>query len=187
MATISGSVMLRPARMGLLVARPSLANVAKAVEAATSSWGGIYFPIVDVTAFDDLDRRLERWSVDALWPLTADEEVSTLADRPGFRWVGRSPYGPFDPSQGSLSTRVLDALWPIGGTGLSLILPRWADGELAAFFTVWFGGFDQGDDGRTRHDRVAAQAQSSFDVAVGGSFDLPVHGLAPIDLTGFGI
>jgi hypothetical protein len=118
MATISGSVMLRPARMGLLVARPSLADVLRAVEAATSSWGGMYFPIIDVLESDDLDRRLERWSVDALWPFMADGAVSALADRPGFRWVGRSPYGPFDPPRDSFSTRVLDSLWPIGAAGL---------------------------------------------------------------------
>ncbi len=133
MATISGSVMLRPARVGLLVARPTLDDVQKAVEAATSSWGGIYFPIVDVPGFDDLDRRLERWSVDVLWPLTTDGAVSTLVDRPGFRWVGRSPYGPFDPPQDSLSTRVLDASWVLGSSGLKLVLPRWAESELATF------------------------------------------------------
>jgi len=68
-----------------------------------------------------------------------------------------------------------------------LVLPRWADGDLAAFFTVWFGRFGQDDDGRTRRDRFAAHAQSSFDVELGGSFDPPVAGLTPIDSTGFDI
>src|SRR6266704_3037135 len=187
MATISGSVMLRPARVGLLVARPTLDDVQKAVEAATSSWGGIYFPIVDVPRFDDLDRRLERWSVDVLWPLTTDGAVSTLVDRPGFRWVGRSPYGPFDPPQDSLSTRVLDASWVLGSSGLKLVLPRWAESELATFFTVWFGSFGQDVDGCTRRDRFAAQVQGSFDAELGGSFDPPVEGLTPIESTGFEI
>jgi hypothetical protein len=186
-ATIAGSVMLRPPRLGLLVARPTLGDVQKAVEAATSSWGGIYFPIIDVPGFDDLDRRLERWSVDVLWPLTTDGPASALAERPGFRWMGRSPYGPFDPPRDSLSARVLDASWMLSSPGLKLVLPRWAETELATFFAVWFGSFGQDADGRTRRDRFAAQVQGSFDAELGGSFDPPVEGLTPIESTGFEI
>jgi LSD1 subclass zinc finger protein len=183
MATISGSVMLRPARVGLLVAKPSLEDVQAAVVAATSSWGGLYFPIIDLDGSVDLDRELEAWSIDVLWPVTNDGRASVLADRAGFRWAGLSPYGPFDPPRDSLSTRVLDSAWVLDIPGLKVLLPPRPEGELAAFFSVWFGRFGPDEDGRTRHDLFASHAEQ-LDVRDGGSLVRLVEGATPIDVTG---
>jgi hypothetical protein len=182
MATVSGNVMLRPVRMGLLTARPSLEDVQVAVKAATSSWGGMYFPIIDVSEPVDHDRRLERWSVDALWPVTTDGKAVALANRPGFRWRGRSPYGPFDPPRESLVMRVLPAEWILGQPGIRTVLPRWPDHELAAFFSVWFGTFGTDGDGSSRRDLFAAHAQQ-VDIDPDGSLDRLAGGLTPITVT----
>jgi hypothetical protein len=182
MATVSGNVMLRPVRVGLLTARPSLEDIQVAVEAATSSWGGMYFPIVDICEPVDHDRRLERWSVDALWPVTTDENAAALADRPGFRWRGRSPYGPFDPPRESLVMRVLPAEWILGQPGIRAVLPRWPDHELAAFLSVWFGSFGSRGDSPSRRDLFAAHAQL-VDIDPDGSLEPLPDGLTPITVT----
>ncbi len=182
MAAISGNVMLRPVRMGLLTARPSLDDVQVAVEAATSSWGGMYFPIVDVSDDVEHDRCLERWSVDALWPVTTDEKAASLADRPGFRWRGRSPYGPFDPPRESLVMRLLPAEWILGQPGIRTVLPRWPDHELGAFLSVWLGSFGGQSDGSNRRDLFAAHAQQ-VDIDPDGSLERLPDGLTPITVT----
>jgi hypothetical protein len=186
MATVSGNVMLRPVRMGLLVARPSLEDIQLAVEAATSSWGGMYFPIVDVSEPVDLDRHLERWSVDALWPVTTDEKAVALADRPGFRWRGRSPDGPFDPPRESLVMRVLPAEWVLGQPEVKTVLPQWPDHELDALFSIWFGSFGTHGDGSRRRDLFATYAQR-VDIEPDGSLDRLPDGLTPITVTGVDI
>jgi len=119
------------------MARADLADVDVAVCVATSSWGGLYFPIVDVSGQGDHGRLLEALSVDVLWPLTGDATAVELARQPGFRWSGLLQRSPFDPSDDSLTTRVLASDWLIGRSRMRMALPEWSnDDPLAALFGV---------------------------------------------------
>jgi hypothetical protein len=175
--------MLRPARVGLLTARADLADVDMAVCAATSSWGGLYFPIVDVSGQGDHERHLEALSVDVLWPLTDNATAVELARQPGFRWIGMLQRSPFDPSDDSLTTRVLASDWLIGRSRMRMALPEWSnDDPLAALFGVWFGRFSSDDDGQARRKRFAENAEV-INVGVGESLTSTVNVVTPICLT----
>ena len=137
-----------------------LADVDMAVCAATSSWGGLYFPIVDVSGQGDHGRRLEALSADVLWPLTDDATAVELARQPGFRWIGPLQRSPFHPSDDSLTTRVLASDWLIGRSRMRMALPEWSnDDPLAALFGVWFGRFSFDDDGQARRKHFAENAE----------------------------
>jgi hypothetical protein len=165
------------------MARADLADVDVAVCAATSSWGGLYFPIVDVSGQGDHGRLLEALSVDVLWPLTGDATAVELARQPGFRWSGLLQRSPFDPSDDSLTTRVLASDWLIGRSRMRMALPEWSnDDPLAALFGVWFGRFSFDDDGQARRKRFAENAEV-INVDVGGSLASAVNAVTPIGLT----
>jgi hypothetical protein len=71
---VNGSVHLRPARAGLLV-KPGDGSFVRAVEMASSAWGGKYFPIfIPRDEAQDL-QYLEALSVDFLHAVDADPEI----------------------------------------------------------------------------------------------------------------
>lgn len=86
MSAISGTVQLRPVRVALATA-PELTAVRRAVQLATSAWGGLYFPLV---ASDDAGAAEELARVSASDVIVAVEAKDVigqeLADLPGFRW-----------------------------------------------------------------------------------------------------
>ena len=152
--------MLRPARVGLLTAAPTLDNVRQAVSTATSAWGGVYFPIVDIEIGKKDTRWFEQLSIDVLWSLVADGAASDMAKQTGFRWAGGSPYGPFDPPQDGLTTRLLESGHLKSPQGAAFALANWSDDDpLAALFAVWFGDFHADEYGRLCRAGFAARAR----------------------------
>jgi hypothetical protein len=139
MGTVSGTVHLRPARVGLLTGSKTDAVVRRASALACSAWGGVYYPIL--TASDpDLPRTTERLAVDFLYPLDDDRETRDLCDAAGLRWRGRSPWGPFDPVQDGFTTRLLPPDRLQFADVRPRVLPVWEAGDPhAALYEVWLG------------------------------------------------
>ncbi|MCL2785568.1 MAG: hypothetical protein FWD55_09125 [Propionibacteriaceae bacterium] len=86
MAVMQGSVMLRPARLALLLDGPSVDEVRMAVRSAVTAWGGMYWPIADLARGSGHVDLFERLSVDALWPIAQTDRALELAGMSGFRW-----------------------------------------------------------------------------------------------------
>ena len=161
MASIYGSVMLRPARVGLLTAAPTLDDLRHAVHAATSAWGGMYFPIVDIQGGGGNKLWFEQLSIDVLCSLVEHDSANELAQQTGFRWAGRPPYGPFDPPQDGLSTRLLESDHLASPQGAGLALADWsAEDPLSTLFTVWFGDFGADEYGQRCRARFAARGRT---------------------------
>jgi hypothetical protein len=136
--------MIRPARLGLMTVKPSVANVCDAATAATSAWGGIYFPIIDIDRSSDHVKHLEELSVDAVWPLKQHPLANELAKQPGFRWhtIGSS-LGPFDFPGGAWGSGLLGSDWLLEQTRTPITVVEWSnDDPLNGLYRVWFGCFD---------------------------------------------
>lgn len=67
-AEISGWVCIRPIRVGI-VFKPTIEAVVAAVQHATGSWGGIYFPFIDPTDQDKALRQATALDVDVFVPI----------------------------------------------------------------------------------------------------------------------
>lgn len=93
--SLSGWVMVRPVRLGLLVAA-GYDELIRAAQCATSSWGGIYTPFLDPRDRDNALRQADALSVDAIYAATDDPSVREITTTPGYQWVSRSPFGPYD-------------------------------------------------------------------------------------------
>ena len=181
---VNGSVHLRPARAGLLV-KLGNGSFVRAVEMASSAWGGKYFPIsISWDEAQDL-QYLEALSVDFLHAVDADSEVQGFDKSVGFHWSGGHGWGPFEASEGRLSTRLLDPTWLLPRTSRdSRALPVWADDDpLSAVFAVWFGRYGQTEFERSLESTFAEGADR---VEVGSSELLPslAGKVTPIQLTG---
>src|SRR5947209_37663 len=98
MGTVSGTVYLRPVRLGFVAANTSLEVVREAARLASGVWGGLYFPIFD-TADPDLVLRAEALAVDVLHPLDDAPSTKAVTEAPGFRWRGGGEWGPFGASE----------------------------------------------------------------------------------------
>ncbi len=63
--------MVRPSRLAILTANPTVEDVCAAARAATIAWGGVYFPIIDLVRGQDHVRVGLRWdpclNPDAPW------------------------------------------------------------------------------------------------------------------------
>lgn len=155
--------MVRPARIALLTSSPTLADVRAAVELATSSWGGQYYPILDAEGGrDSVLRFAELLAVDVFWPLSDSPAANELSELPGFQWYGGVLGGPFSASDDSFTSRVLPAYWQVGHSHLALSLRSWDDDDpLAALFGTWFGKPASNDDGLNRAVGLGAQAKVS--------------------------
>jgi hypothetical protein len=153
--------MVRPARIGLLVSSPTLADVRAAIELATSAWGGSYYPILDTEAGrDPIVRVAEVLAVDVLWPVSDSPAAIELSELPGFRWYGGVSGAPFSASDDSFTSRVLPTDWQIGHSHLALSLTSWHDDDpLAALFGTWFGKPASNDDRLTRALRFGSNAK----------------------------
>jgi hypothetical protein len=184
MANLSGTVMLRPARVGFVTSGATMDEVVRAAQLATTSWGGKHYPIIDLRLESDFRPKLERWSIDVLWSLSEDEQATALAAEPGFRWAGRSPWGPFDAPRDSLSTRLLGSEWPLGPHLANLVLPQWSeDDALAAYYSVVFGRFADDQDGENRAAKFSAVSDA---VVIRDKLPVAelVEAVTPIEVTG---
>lgn len=104
---ISVSVMVRPVRVGLVV-RPPIESLLKAVEHATSAWGGMFYPLLSATDEAGSLRLANLLNVDVLFAVDDDPTSQRLSDLPGYQWRGGAPYGPFDSPSEGLKLRVIE-------------------------------------------------------------------------------
>lgn len=95
---LSGRIMIRPWRVGLLVDTSSGAEVRKAIASLSSVWGGYYMPILDRQADTATLKKLgsSRYAVDALYVAEDGTASSELPQSPGWRWEGGGSWGPFE-------------------------------------------------------------------------------------------
>ncbi len=181
--SLSGWVMVRPVRLGLLVAA-GYDELIRAAQCATSSWGGIYTPFLDPRDRDNALRQADALSVDAIYTATDDPSVREITTTPGYQWVSRSPFGPYDEPNEYRPSRLLAANTLLGSIGhdYQLVHHSWASTDpLALLFTVWFGAY-----GRSDFDRpIEAQfADRAIEIAIdpGGQIS-PIEGITPVQLT----
>jgi len=183
MASVSGSVQLRPVRVALALA-PSMEVLRRAVRLATSAWGGMYYPLIST---DDVDvaRELARISAsDVIVPVEmGDGTAQVLASLPGFRWKPGGEWGPFEPPTPHLGSRLL-------GPEANLKLPSaprirlgWqADDPLAALYGVWFGEY--GDSAYENQLRDAFEARAvPMTLAPGTAVPALNGSVSPVALT----
>ncbi len=182
LANISGTAMLRPSRLALLLSEPDLADVVEAIQRATTAWGGLYFPIVDLERPIDHLANFEALAVDALWPLTDVAEAKELANSFGFRWAGLPGWGPFD-HQEDLSTRTLQADQLAFPANTAIHLLEWSEEDpLSALYTAWFGQFGPDDVAQAQRKRMRLKGELRL-LQSGRQVDVPSEGLTQIGAT----
>lgn len=187
MASVSGSVQLRPVRVALALT-PSTQALRRAVQLATSAWGGMYYPLIST---DDLDaaRDLARITgSDVIVPVDAgDGTAQALANQPGFHWKAGGEWGPFEPPTPHLSNRVLRPEANLRRAGAARTRPVWqAEDPLAALYGTWFGEYRDSEYENGLRDAFAAEAVS---VTLAPDADVPALGdwVSPLTLTGLDV
>lgn len=181
--SLSGWVMVRPVRLGLLVAADG-DELARAVQCATSSWGGIYTPFLDPADRDGALRRADALSVDAIYAANDDPAVREITAMPGYQWVNRSPFGPYDEPNEYGPSRLLAANTLLGSIGHDhqLDYHRWTPSDpLALLFAVWFGTYGSSDLDRTIEAQFADRA-SEVEIDPEGHIS-PIEGITPVQFT----
>ena len=181
--SLSGWVTVRPVRLGLLVASDGDA-LARAAQSATSSWGGIYTPFLDPADGDSALRRADALSVDAIYTTADDPAIREITATPGYQWVNRSPFGPYDEPNEYSPSRLLAANTLLGSIGHERQLTHhsWASTDpLALLFTVWFGEYGSSEFDRTMAVQFVDRAH---DVVIDPEGHLsPIAGLTPVQVT----
>lgn len=178
---VSGSIILRPVRLGL-VFKPTMASLRRAVEDATFVWGGMYHAFVSPDKADESLSLARRLGVDALWPIDEDYLSQDLCNSEGFRWSALE--GPFEYSTGPLDAGLLDAGWLLDDSSAErFVLPCWSDEDLLQdLFAAWFGTY--GDSERSRGVN-SAFTQRAEKLTIDPTDSIPAipDGLWPIDVT----
>lgn len=137
MPSLSGTVHIRPIRLGFVVSNITTAVMREAARLAAGVWGGVYFPVLDAADPQFLNR-VESLALDVLHPL--DEEQATL-DRtkaPGYGWRGRGEWGPFSSLDPSALTQGLLPIDRVGGAPLPQVMV-WANDAVGDIYDVWLG------------------------------------------------
>jgi hypothetical protein len=186
MRTVSGTVYLRPARVGLAAHQITDAVPRLGSAIACSAWGGMYYPIF---AMEDTDLRslTERLGVDFWHPLDADPRTQALCQAPGLGWRGRSPWGPFDPAQEGMTSRLLPSDRQQFPDAFPRVLPTWEeDDPCAALYAVWLGHYPEGEEGARQ---LAAYRDSATVMPLPREGEFPVLGdiTTPVTATGAGL
>jgi hypothetical protein len=180
---LSGQVMVRPVRIGLL-ARADADELVRGVEWATSSWGGLYTPMFDPGDRDQALRGAAALEVDALYPVGDEHAAEQIASTPGYQWIDRPPFGPYAESSEYRSSHLLTADMFLGAAGRDhgLVRHRWASTDpLHLLFTAWFGAY-----GSSNFDRRIESQFSSLasEVAIDPDAEIPpLVGQTPLSLT----
>lgn len=153
-AEISGWVCIRPIRVGI-VFKPTIEAVVAAVQHATGSWGGIYFPFIDPTDQDKALRQATALDVDVFVPIDDNPASIQLSNVDGYRWRGRAEWSPFGHGIGRLTRHVKGTDWIIDedASQAKLFLPAWEDDALNGLYSVLYGKF--GDDDHSRQQAAA--------------------------------
>jgi len=185
-ASVSGTIAVRPIRVGLEVDPQSRQDLTRAVELCTAAWGGLLNPLLPASSHDVARRLAEYFDVDVVASLNADDAGELWRD---YRWhqVGERD-GPFGYSESeSFPMHVLpmdvvlsmrDSLAESRG-----IVPTWNDNdELSLLYTVLFGRYGDAD-------REAAIGQAMTDtsdivpIARGEAPPLEAFGFNPVRAT----
>jgi hypothetical protein len=158
--------MLRPIRMGLVVARGDFAAFQRAIELATSSWGGQGFPIFEAGINDQATLSLAAaLGVDCLFPVGDDSASTGLASTPGFRWTPSfDRLSPFNRATDTHGEHLLPAcaLYDWYRSHRLASTPTYAvtwpnHHTLNWLLWTWFGGF-----GQDEHQQTDARIFDSF-------------------------
>ena len=188
MGTISGTVHLRPARVGLVAREITDAVPRLGAALACSAWGGMYCPIF--TADDpELRRSTERLAVDFWHPLDTDPRTQELCRESGLRWRGSSPWGPFDPVQQGpgMTLRLLPSDRQQFADAFPRLLPTWGeDDPLSSLYAVWLGQYPDNEEGARQ---LAAYGNSATVMPLPPDGEFPVLGeiTTPVTATGAGL
>lgn len=188
---VSGTIAVRPVRIGLAM-KPTIDNVVRAVEHATSSWGGMYFPMLPVDDVARAQRLARAFALDVIVAVDETEASKELEELPGFRWRGRSPYGPLDPPRDGVRTRVLDASILIeatraAGNRFGLVNPQWERADpFDVLYAAWFGQYGASDYGRKLGGEFGQLAEE-VTITPEGSVPFLEDQLTPLGLTSFGV
>ncbi|MGH3670092.1 MAG: hypothetical protein ACRDSH_05590 [Pseudonocardiaceae bacterium] len=175
MASISGTVTLRPARIGLLVELEK-EQLTKSAELATSSWGGAHFPLFDRDAGDPL-HIAANLQVDALYSINRVSEYTKSA---GFRWLQLESMGPFSESDSSYTSRVLGSDWNLPDRNKEYFLPDWpADDPLDGLFSIWLGRFGESAE-EERRKRSYLTCATAIPIGASASIDPLIIDRSPI-------
>lgn len=140
---ISGTVYLRPVRLGFVIEKATTEAVVCGARLASSVWGGVYFPILKATDPNVL-MQAEALAVDVLYPLDESEAAAKACDTPGLKWRGGAQWGPFgadssDFREGLLS---IDRLGVVGSSSGADELETVSSSPL---LEVWLGHGAGGD------------------------------------------
>ncbi|HUY51005.1 MAG TPA: hypothetical protein VMV92_35755 [Streptosporangiaceae bacterium] len=178
---VSGETMLRPVRLGLVIAPGSAAGLRRAVELAVGSWGGQGFPIIEAAADHEAALRLAvSMGVDCLYPVGDDAATKALARAPGFEWgASWRSCSPFSRDEEGRAENLLPASALYDWYRHSRQPPppayhfSWPqDHQLADLLTVWFGRFGADDAGRTDQAALEDIAQ---EFPLGPGLSLPLR------------
>jgi len=179
---LSGLVMIRPVRMALLVP-PELPALRRAVQWATSTWGGAYTPFLDPAAPEMVIQVATGLGVDALYSVRDDPTAQALASTPGFEWHGRGEWGPYEQPKPYLSARLLTSEWLLDRLERPrLSLAHWTEVDpLADLLAMWLGSYGDELLGASLQARFVERAAMT-DVDPSRAIEL-AEGITPIALT----
>ena len=182
-AQVVGRINIRPCRLGL-VFKPELAILCRAVEHATTAWGGMYFPFLSPDEERDTRSLATVLSVDALHALDEGSLSTKLSELPGFRWNIGLPSNPFEAEEGLPTTRILGPDWLLDLThDTTFVLPRWEPSDpLEKLFTVWFGRYDSSSYGLNLAERFRTIAEE-IEVDPAAAVPNVADRLTPLDST----
>jgi hypothetical protein len=168
-----------------MVFKPSADGVRHAVEQAASSWGGMYHPFFSPEDEVAARRLANRLSVDVLYAVDAEAASERLAQLSGYQWRERPPWGPFDPPQEGIVTRLLGPEWLLDDPGGSrLVLPRWDPADpLSGLYAVWYGQYGSSDYGSGLASRFSSVADDVLLSPTDTWINDISAGLTPIGLT----
>jgi hypothetical protein len=172
------------------VFKPSTASVRRALEQATSTWGGMYHLFLSAEDEPTTRRLANALSIDVLYAVDAEPVSERLAQLSGYQWRGGLPeWGPFGPPRDGIIPRLLGPEWLLDDPGGSrLVLPRWDPADpLGDLYAVWYGQYGHS----TYESSLASRFASVAEEVLLSPTDRPISGtsggLTPIGLTGVDI
>ena len=186
---VSGYVTIRPVRVGL-VFEPTLSAFVEAVEYATASWGGIYFPFIDPTSKDDALHLSTVLGVDVLHAVDGEPASTALSRLDGYSWLSNAEWGPFGQGEGFLPSRIqgVDWIYDEDPAEHKYALNKWdTDHPLAAVFAALYGQFGVDDFSRgaaTAFQRVAHPLDAGKTIEESGRWPDDPRYYTPISFTG---
>jgi hypothetical protein len=148
--SLSGHIEVRPVRVGLALNAGSVSEFRRAVELATSVWGGIANPIIPVEDRAEALRLAEEFDVDVTWAVGESPLISELTQQPGFVWEQGLSGGPFNFSHPARGDHLVGAELVLrtlarSASGPQLEAHKWAESHpLDLLNTAVFGRHEPG-------------------------------------------